>query len=395
MGNTNFQTFHQMGSAISDFVKQATGRENVQNIDIEHITVAQNHYYEDVDVSGPSVLFTAGAEGIPFDKCVVQIKPVQDLHGYDNPWPAGGGKNKFTQEGETENSYLLSTGETTSYNGWTTSDYILVLPNTQYTFNPNSSEGNSAKACYYDQNKTFISYINSGPNTFTTPANCEFMRFSYREESTNIQLELGSTATAYEPYSNICPITGWTMVNVYQAGENMGDVRTYRIIFLSESGNVYSGTLDVISGELVVDRFLYVYDGTESFTKSSTALNGFYNNLSSGTLPHDWPKMINYSSESSADGVISSMFIPTRTPNLYRYQYGVLYLDSGHNFNVPPETFGTTVTSFKEKLAELYGAGTPVSVLAKLATPPYLPTHPAGNHHPEGYQPYLGRYGRH
>ena len=28
-------------------------------------------------------------------KVTVPITPVQDLHGYDAPWPAGGGKNKF------------------------------------------------------------------------------------------------------------------------------------------------------------------------------------------------------------------------------------------------------------------------------------------------------------
>ena len=26
---------------------------------------------------------------------LVTLSPVQDLHGYANPWPAGGGKNKF------------------------------------------------------------------------------------------------------------------------------------------------------------------------------------------------------------------------------------------------------------------------------------------------------------
>lgn len=48
----------------------------------------------------------------------------------------------------------------------------------------------------------------------------------------NIQLEIGSTATAYEPYQ--------------------GD--TYDITFPSKAGTVYGGTLDVVSGELVVDR---------------------------------------------------------------------------------------------------------------------------------------------
>ena len=48
----------------------------------------------------------------------------------------------------------------------------------------------------------------------------------------DIQLELGSTATDYEPYSG----------------------QTYDINFPSEAGTVYGGTLDVTNGELVVDR---------------------------------------------------------------------------------------------------------------------------------------------
>ena len=36
-----------------------------------------------------------------------------------------------------------------------------------------------------------------------------------------IQLELGSTATPYEPYSNICPISGWSEANVCRTAGNI------------------------------------------------------------------------------------------------------------------------------------------------------------------------------
>ena len=55
----------------------------------------------------------------------------------------------------------------------------------------------------------------------------------------NIQLELGSTATDYEPYQ--------------------GD--TYDIAFPAEAGTVYGGTLDVVNGVLTVDRAMEVLDG--------------------------------------------------------------------------------------------------------------------------------------
>ena len=47
-----------------------------------------------------------------------------------------------------------------------------------------------------------------------------------------IQAELGSTATAYEPYQGT----------------------TYDITFPTEAGTVYGGTVDVVTGVLTVDR---------------------------------------------------------------------------------------------------------------------------------------------
>ena len=57
MSNTNFQTIHQMGNAISNVMKQAMGRENVQNIDMDFVTVAQRTRWIEHIVSGDVVTF--------------------------------------------------------------------------------------------------------------------------------------------------------------------------------------------------------------------------------------------------------------------------------------------------------------------------------------------------
>ena len=53
-------------------------------------------YYESLmedTVSGSIASFPDGANDVPIRSMKGLITPIQDLHGYDNPWPAGGGKN--------------------------------------------------------------------------------------------------------------------------------------------------------------------------------------------------------------------------------------------------------------------------------------------------------------
>ncbi len=60
---------------------------------------------------------------------------------------------------------------------------------------------------------------------------------------TNLQLELGSSATDYEPYTGT----------------------TYPISWETEAGTVYGGTLDVTTGLLTVDRAMVTCDGTNNW----------------------------------------------------------------------------------------------------------------------------------
>jgi hypothetical protein len=106
-------------------------------------------------------------------------------------------------------SVLLDTGINTS--GVVSSsptrhltDFISVLPNTAYI---GSGTYTQVVLVYYDSNKTFISAVNTPTKLFTTPANTFYVRFSINSTVTvdydTVQLELGSTATAYVPYNDI------------------------------------------------------------------------------------------------------------------------------------------------------------------------------------------------
>jgi lysophospholipase L1-like esterase len=83
------------------------------------------------------------------------------------------------------------------------SDYVYVLPNTQYTLNKD------CRVAYYDSAKTFISgiYPATGTVTFTTPATCMYVRFSFAIVSLNTaQMELGAVVTSYKSFSQYIPI---------------------------------------------------------------------------------------------------------------------------------------------------------------------------------------------
>ena len=68
----------------------------------------------------------------------------------------------------------------------------------------------------------------------------------------NFQIEQGSTATAYEPYTNICPISGRTECDTYVSPTTSEQDAT---VYTTDLGRtVYGGTLDVVSGVLTVDR---------------------------------------------------------------------------------------------------------------------------------------------
>lgn len=91
--------------------------------------------------------------------------------------------------------------------------YIPVFPDTAYVFSGDIAVNGVYNAvAFYDSNKTFIERFmppaTNRPARFTTPANCAYIRFNASRASfvdfatAEIQLEFGSTATAYEPYES-------------------------------------------------------------------------------------------------------------------------------------------------------------------------------------------------
>jgi hypothetical protein len=101
----------------------------------------------------------------------------------------------------TEGMYVLYNGMLSMDSEWRASDYIDINSNEQYTFSVNTTAGQAAYHVFYDSNMQRISAIKSGTQTFITPNNATYARFSYRKTTTEIVLVKGSAVpSSYIPY---------------------------------------------------------------------------------------------------------------------------------------------------------------------------------------------------
>ena len=206
------------------------------------------------EASGDIVTISDGADGMPLSSCVVQIKPAQDLHGYDGPYLPGGGRNLLDPSAYTPaqvSPIYNSEGELVE--GTRSGIYINLAPGT-YTMSQNAIGTQYVRGNVLDSNDGFVSYFSlsvttvNSARTFTIAEGERLCLFrattstgSLNLETSKFMLESGTEGHAYEPYENICPISGWTGANVYQTVWNIYDYLT------AVSGSYYSLTDGVVS----------------------------------------------------------------------------------------------------------------------------------------------------
>ena len=309
-----------------------------------------------VENTDPVLTITDGANGVPMGM-VLKLEPIQAGSGDpapDNVRAISGhtgcdvvksaSKNQFTSVNERNPGYINGSGvlQTQSASGWIASDFIQVKPNTTYTFKPNTTAGAVAYHGYYNAQKERISVIGSGQQTFTTPFDCAYMRFSYRNTSTNIQLEFGSTATEYEaPKTQI----------------------TKTITFTDSQGNpitVYGGELSINkdgTGELkVIDYGDTVSNLNNQGSNRFEYINGyFYKNKADLT---NEPKT---ASDTTVAPGLKCAFLPAKSRNAV-VTNGEIGIDINHSATMQVRTGQTTLEDF----ITTYGSQV---IVYRLATP--------------------------
>ena len=267
--------------------------------------------------TGSVATFTDGADGLPMKSVVCEINAVQSGTGDPSPSnvrPISGftglnltraGKNLFSGVAIT-GYYLIDDGSEVRepQNAWNISNYIQVVPTATYYINTDGTTGGRAKHCFYDENQNFLSYIDSGSQAFTVPSNAKYVRFSLRASAVNIQLEVGSSATSYEPYTaTVIPITWQT-----------------------DAGTVYGGSLDVTSGVLTVTHtkddlsnltWRVRATGSVNVVLSAELTNSY---TASGSSNCDWKcDRHKYIGRSAASTLIAN--VDTAEVGVYSYSY--------------------------------------------------------------------------
>ena len=162
------------------------------------------------------------------------------------------GKNLFDIANATH-AYIDGNGVLVANDSFRASDFILINPNQAYTLSyirGQGASGSGMRIAWYDENKDFIrrdgileSVTGLCQTTATAPSNARYGRVSIYFDNSYVyakdqQFEKGTTATTYEPYQG----------------------QTYTST-LPET--VYGGTVDLVSGEMVVDNGIKTFDASE------------------------------------------------------------------------------------------------------------------------------------
>ena len=176
---------------------------------------------------GEVVSFDDGADDVPVKELVVGVEPVQNLNGQANPYPPGGGTNMLSDQNGTYTE--KTSGNMYFVNGMT-------LPAGTYYVGRYKKEASTESTGIY---------LKIGSGSASRLGQNEGQMYIARsftlEEESSVSLYLSSSVTGgyyrfmlsksvltngqndFAPYSNVCPISGWTGVEVTRSGKNLYD----------------------------------------------------------------------------------------------------------------------------------------------------------------------------
>lgn len=328
--------------------------------------------------SGPIATFNTNMVE-PFKSLKSDINPVQDLHGYSKPWSGGGGKNKLNYLNNLRASSSGLTIEATTsgaihYEGTATQGYCLLT----FPFNLSIPSGTTITVSRdvsvgYQHYFSFtftdnsVEYVRIMPNTTSTTYTlakdlknidiiCLGLAVGTAYNATvKFQLEYGSQATSWEPYENICPISGFSALNVTLAD---GDMQTVESKTVNFGQTVYGGVADVTNGKVNVTHKFVTLNGSEAWGSLGSIYTLSLSDMESGT---DLDGITNYMQTVHGSAPVDIVSIR------FGYNSKVLYVYQANNYL----SGVSDLASFKTYLSD-----NPLEVCYPLATPIEITTTP-------------------
>lgn len=297
------------GQAISDETEARENADSALGEDIGDLKSAMESAEADIEnvlqtkapviinsATGQIVTFSDGADGMNVKSLKVNMEPIQDLHGYDHPWPAGGGKNLLHVTGQSSTSngitYTVNEDGTITATGTATANSALIV-----TYNANLGAGNyiingcpqggssTTYRLYFEWNDDSLTHGEIDTGSGETINNATSIgRFTIQifPAAGNVNLtfkpmiRLASESDAtFAPYSNICPISGLDEVEVKRTGKNLLHVTAQSqtvngVTFtVNEDGTVVANgtasavvTFNLTNGFIPFQKGTYVISGT-------------------------------------------------------------------------------------------------------------------------------------
>ena len=280
----------------------------------------------------------------PIKECKVHFEPKQDLNGYSKPWVGGSGKNLFNINAPEQDPSDTTVTNTTvrvftpgtytfcaSWSNWRDTARILSYSISNNTLTVNSTTGygvgfalavaaetSYAVSCtitgngghvniaYYDAAGNYLTGASDASDinntVVTTPADAAIAVLvfigSYSDTPvtfSNIQFEKGAAVTSYEPYENICPISGWDSVKITKCGKNLlpsisssGTSKNITYTLNTDGSYLINGTSQ--GGNAQIDGQVngFKWDGSTELYMSGCPANGGDNKYLLRTQVNGW-----------------------------------------------------------------------------------------------------------
>lgn len=255
------------------------------------------------------------------ESTIIDIEPIQDLHGYDKPWVGGAGKNKLPMT--VDGIKALNTSGTWTGNVYTINQVaITVLTDNDDNVTGFDVHGTASASVGFVlahevlkdvlgissgsvtlngcpsggvAYSTYQITINDGTNnvtdtgngiafdvsTYSTTGNTDiFIRLNSGYSANHLKfypmIRLSTeTDPTYEPYTNICPISGRTEIGILGCdGKNLFNKNTVTTGMLNNDGTIDTSVTTVATSDYIIVKGLtnIVFSGISS---SGSSTRGF------------------------------------------------------------------------------------------------------------------------